>query len=102
MIGFRTAMLSESIFPFVCFGDGCDFEAPSILDRVVVIAMFGRLNQIQVVSEGEKAVFNRGSFFFRSQPWTAAEMTDLMYQIGSRSIHYYYAKYGKERFVPSK
>ena len=26
VIGFRAAMLKESIFPFVCFGDGCDFK----------------------------------------------------------------------------
>lgn len=26
VIGFRAALLKESIFPFVCFGDGCDFS----------------------------------------------------------------------------
>lgn len=35
VIGFRTAMMSEAIVPFVCFGYGCDFaEDSSILDRV--------------------------------------------------------------------
>lgn len=35
VIGFRTAMKGEAIFPFVCFGDGCDFATDSsILDRV--------------------------------------------------------------------
>lgn len=43
VIGFRTALLKESIFPFVCFGDGCDFaDDSSIIDRVVTIAMFGK------------------------------------------------------------
>ena len=26
VIGFRTALLNEAIFPFVCFGDGCDLK----------------------------------------------------------------------------
>ena len=46
LIGFRTALLRESIFPFVCFGYGCDFEETSpILDRVSTMAMFGKLNK---------------------------------------------------------
>jgi len=99
VIGFRTAMLNEGITPFVCFGDGCDFaESSSILDRVVTIAMFGPLNEISVVNQGEHGRFNRGSFFFRPAAWTADEMAEIMYEIASRSVHYYYAKYGKEHF----
>lgn len=26
VIGLRAALMRESIFPFVCFGYGCDFE----------------------------------------------------------------------------
>lgn len=45
VIGLRTALLNETIFPFVCFGDGCDFEEGSaIVDRVITIAMLGELN----------------------------------------------------------
>lgn len=99
VIGFRTAMMGEGIVPFVCFGDGCDFaESSSILDRVVTIAMFGPLNQIHLVNEGEHGRFNRGSFFFREETWTPEEMEKIMYEIAERSVHYYYAKYGKERF----
>ncbi len=40
------AMRSETIFPFVCFGYGCDFvDKSSIRDRVSTIAMFGELNK---------------------------------------------------------
>jgi len=105
VIGFRTAMLSEGIVPFVCFGDGCDFaESSSILDRVVTIAMFGPLNKIHVVNQGERGQFNRGSFFFKVAAWTAEEMAEIMHEIARRSIHYYYAKYGEERFrvTPAK
>jgi type II restriction enzyme len=103
VIGFRTAMLGEGIVPFICFGDGCDFaESSSILDRVVTIAMFGPLNRIHVVNEGEHGQFNRGSFFFRDQAWTAEEMEPLMYEVAERSINYYYAKYGRERFRPAE
>jgi type II restriction enzyme len=99
VIGFRTAMLSEGIFPFVCFGDGCDFgPGSSILDRVVTIAMFGKLNEMHVVNTGAKEQFNRGSFFFREPAWTAEEMGKIMYEIAERSVHYYFAKYGASRF----
>lgn len=102
VIGFRTAMLNEGIVPFVCFGDGCDFaDTSSILDRVVTIAMFGPLNTIHVVNEGEQGRFNRGSFFFREREWTPEEMADIMYDIAQRSVHYYYAKYGIARFRES-
>lgn len=99
VIGFRTAMLNEGIIPFVCFGDGCDFaDSSSILDRVVTIAMFGPLNKVQVMNKGENGRFNRGSFFFREKAWTVEEMEKIMYEIAERSIYYYYAKYGEERF----
>ena len=103
VIGFRTAMLNEGIIPFVCFGDGCDFAASSsILDRVVTIGMFGRLNCVQVVNDGDQGQFNRGSFYFRPEPWTAKEMEAVMFDIAERSIHHYYAKYGKANFPGTK
>jgi type II restriction enzyme len=99
VIGLRTAMLHEGIVPFVCFGYGIDFEAGStILDRVATIAMFGELNTTNVVNLGEGGLFNRGSFYFRQEPWTVPEMTEIMSDIASRSVHYYIAKYGKAHF----
>ncbi|MXW61140.1 MAG: hypothetical protein F4Z58_12135 [Acidimicrobiaceae bacterium] len=74
VIGFRTAMKSEAIVPFVCFGYGCDFaDDSSILDRVSTIAMFGPLNKVNVVNQGESGSFNRGSFFFREKKWSLRE-----------------------------
>lgn len=97
VIGFRTALMGEGIVPFVCFGYGCDFATgSSILDRVVTIAMFGPLNSISVVNSGDGEQFNRGSFFFREEEWTADEMVEVMSDVASRSIHYYYAKFGAE------
>lgn len=99
VIGFRAAMIHEGIVPFVCFGDGCDFaESSSILDRVVTIGMFGPLNKVQVVNQGDGGPFNRGSFFFREKPWTPAEMSKIMYEIAQRSVFYYFATYGKDVF----
>ncbi len=99
--GFRTGMLSEAIMPFLCFGYGCDFaDDSSILDRVVTINMFGPLNQINVVNQGETGAFNRGSFFFREEKWTTHEMTTVMHEVAKRSIHYYFAKYGDDHFRP--
>jgi len=99
VIGFRTMMLEEGITPFVCFGYGWDFqEGSSILDRVKTIAMFGELNRVNVVPEGEEGLFNRGSFFFRQEPWSREEMTSVMVDVGTRAIHYYFAKYGERAF----
>jgi type II restriction enzyme len=100
VIGVRTAMLSEGITPFVCFGYGIDFaDGSSILDRVATIAMFGELNRTSVVDLGEGVTFNRGSFYFREAEWTVEEMTSVLLDISTRSIHYYLAKYGKDELV---
>ncbi|MDE0238209.1 MAG: hypothetical protein OXN95_13380 [bacterium] len=99
VIGFRTAMMSEAIVPFVCFGYGCDFaDDSSILDRVSTIAMFGPLNTVNVVNQGESGSFNRGSFFFREDKWSVDEMAEIMYEVASRAIHYYFASYGEAAF----
>ncbi|MGO9320621.1 MAG: EcoRI family type II restriction endonuclease [Solirubrobacteraceae bacterium] len=101
MIGFRAAMLSEGIMPFVCFGYGYDFKDGSyILDRVRTIAMFGPLNEVCLMNEGQDGRFNRGSFFFREEEWTQRRMAKVMYEIASRSIYYYFAKLGPEAFAP--
>lgn len=98
LIGLRTALLRESIFPFVCFGYGCDFEPDSsILDRVTTMAMFGKLNVTYLHNE-EGGKFNRGSFYFRDKKWSIDEMADVMIEIAERSILYYVSKYGKNRF----
>ncbi|MDE0268863.1 MAG: hypothetical protein OXI96_07500 [Acidimicrobiaceae bacterium] len=99
VIGFRTAMMSEAIVPFVCFGYGCDFtDDSSILDRMSTIAMFGPLNMVNVVNQGESRSFNRGSFFFREDKWAVDEMVEIMYEVASRAIHYYFACYGEAAF----
>ncbi|MCY4258397.1 MAG: hypothetical protein OXE04_09005 [bacterium] len=99
VIGFRTAMMNEAIVPFVCFGYGCDFaDDSSILDRVSTIAMFGPLNTVNVVNQGESGSFNRGSFFFREEKWSVDEMAAIMYEVASRAIHYYFACYGEADF----
>ncbi len=98
VIGMRTAMLQESVFPFVCFGNGEDFEeGSSIRDRVATIAMFGELNKTYLHVQSDK--FNRGSFYFREEEWTGLEMFDIAYDIAEKSIYYYFSKYGRARFI---
>ncbi len=60
--------------------------------------MFGPLNTINVVNQGESGSFNRGSFFFREKKWTIDELVEVMYEVASRAIHYYFACYGEEAF----
>jgi type II restriction enzyme len=98
LIGLRTALMRESIFPFVCFGYGCDFEPnSSILDRVTTMAMFGKLNKTYLHND-ENGKFNRGSFYFRSAPWSIDEMARVMTDIAERSVLYYFSKYGEDHF----
>ncbi|NMC21773.1 MAG: hypothetical protein GYA33_15290 [Thermogutta sp.] len=98
LIGLRVALLRESIFPFVCFGYGCDFQpTSSILDRVSTMAMFGRLNKTYLYNE-ESGKFNRGSFYFRPERWSVDEMASVMQDIAERSVLYYFSKYGEARF----
>lgn len=96
VIGLRTYMLSEEIFPFVCFGYGCDFaEGSSIRDRVVTIAQFGELNQVYLSRETSCVEIKRGSFFFREAAWTHEEMYDVCLEVARRSVLYYKYKYGE-------
>lgn len=98
VIGLRAALMREGIFPFVCFGYGCDFEPDSsILDRITTMAMFGKLNTTYLHNEGEGR-FNRGSFYFRPEKWTVDEMARVMKDIAERSVQYYFSKYGEARF----
>ena len=100
VIGLRTALMHEAIFPFVCFGYGCDFEeTSSILDRVTTIAMFGKLNTTYLHNTGDGGRLNRGSFYFRDPKWSVDEMQTIMYDIAERSIFYYFSRYGKDVFT---
>lgn len=100
VIGLRTAMLTEMIFPFVCFGYGCDFASTSsILDRVTTIAMFGELNKTHLHEQGPTGQFRRGSFYFREAAWSVDEMASIMFDIALRSILYYFSKYREDAFI---
>lgn len=99
LIGLRTALMRESIFPFVCFGYGCDFEPQSsILDRVTTMAMFGRLNKTYLHNE-ENGRVCRGSFYFRPSRWSVDEMAAIMTDIAERSVLYYFSKYSEAVFT---
>lgn len=100
VIGIRTAMIKESICPFVCFGYGYDFhEGSSIRDRVITIARFGKLNKTYLYNEGPHDRIDRGSFYFRLERWTPEEMAEIMLDVAERSVLYYLSKYGKDRFL---
>jgi len=103
VIGLRTALRNESIFPFVCFGYGCDFsDDSSIRDRVTTIAMFGELNKTYLHALGPHGIFDRGSFYFREGAWTVDEMAEILFDIAKRAVQYYFSKYGEKRFLPEQ
>ena len=99
VIAFRTYLMNESIFPFVCFGDGCDFaKGSSILDRVHAISMFRSLNEDHTFNEGKDKEISIGSYYFRAESWTESEIFDIMYDVAKKSVNYYFEKYGREIF----
>lgn len=99
VVGFRTALKTEAIFPFVCFGDGCDFADDSpILDRVTTIAQFGRLNVEHLHNQGSNNEFDRGTFYFRVAEWTEGEMAALCLKLAEKSVFYYFSKHGEDAF----
>ncbi len=61
------------------------------------MAMFGELNKTYLHNL-EDGKFNRGSFYFREEPWTVPEMSAVMKDIAERSVQYYFSKYREERF----
>jgi len=97
MRGLDMLFLTERISPFVCFGEGCDFEAESsIIDRVATLNGFFPLNEVHVdkvyLSSGE--VLRPASLFFRDPPWTPKEMCHVLAQVVDRSIEYFRSQYG--------
>ena len=99
VIGLKTYTMKWNIFPFVCFGDGCDFaEESSILDRVKTMAMYGNLNEESIFPTDNNS-FLRGTFYFRARKWSRQEMFEKSYSIAEKSIYYFFAKYGKQNFV---
>jgi type II restriction enzyme len=65
---------------------------------VVTIHIFGKLNVSSLFNQGENGKFNQGSFYFRQERWSVAEMADIMFDIAKKSIFYYFAKYGESSF----
>ena len=97
VIGLRTWMKNESIFPFVCFGYGWDFKPEStILDRVGTIAEFGELNTTNLHDTEHT---KRGSFYFNQHPLTKKEISAILNEIAVNSVYYYFSKYSREKFI---
>ena len=61
------------------------------------MAMFGKLNTTYLHNE-EGGKFNRGSFYFRPEKWSADEMVAIMKDVAERSVLYYFSKYHEARF----
>ena len=71
----------EKIFPFVCFGYGCDFERKStILDRVYSISGLSPINEINLED---------GSFFFQVEKQTKEDIYLIMLEIAEESLKHY-------------
>lgn len=98
MRGFDAMFIGEAITPFVCFGEGCDFEPESsILDRVATLNGFFPLNHIFVdkieMPDGYDDVLKPASLYFRRDPWTPREMAEIMTTVCLHAIEYYRNRY---------
>lgn len=89
LTGIRAIFKAESIIPFVCFGNGYDFQGGStILDRVVTMNDFFPLNKIFI--KKEYLPFEPVSMFFRYEYWSTEEMTKIMTDIAVEAIKYHF------------
>jgi type II restriction enzyme len=96
MRGVDALFLGERITPFVCFGEGCDFdpETSSIIDRVATLNGFFPLNEThldKIQIEGD--TLKPTSLYFRERPWTPGEMYEPLMDVARRAIAYYRKQY---------
>lgn len=85
LIGIRAIFKHEKVLPFVCFGQGYDFqEGSSILDRVVTMNEFFPLNKTYVHKVYEP--FEPVSMYFRYEDWSLQEMIRIMFDIATQTI----------------
>jgi type II restriction enzyme len=102
VIGIEMMFDKESIFPFIVFLQGCDFndKESTIGDRIRTIARFLPFNTLNIYWKGRRG----GSFFMRghsmtelpgTSDWSFEEMSVPMLTIAETSLNYYLEKYGK-------
>jgi type II restriction enzyme len=96
MRGVDALFLGERITPFVCFGEGCDFDpdTSSIIDRVATLNGFFPLNETHVDKiQIEGDTLKPTSLYFRERPWTPREMYEPLMDVARRAIAYYRKQY---------
>lgn len=94
LTGIRAMMNHDKVTPFVCFGWGCDFapEEKTVLSKVSMLNEFYPLNRTYVFKRDGSADHNAYapvSMYFREEPWTVEEMTDIMKEIAETTFRYY-------------
>ncbi len=91
LIGIRAIFKKENIIPFVCFGNGYDFqEGSTIRDRVVTMNDFFSLNQIFI--EKKYLPFEPVSMFFRYSGWSTGEMLKIMKEVAECAVQHFFVK----------
>lgn len=94
LTGIRAMMNHDKVTPFVCFGWGCDFapEEKTVLSKVSMLNQFYPLNRTYVFKRdgsADRSSYAPVSMYFREDPWTAEEMTDIMKEIAETTFRYY-------------
>lgn len=94
LTGIRAMMNHDKVTPFVCFGWGCDFapEEKTVLSKVSMLNQFYPLNRTYVFKRdgsADRSAYAPVSMYFREEPWTAEEMTDIMKEIAETTFRYY-------------
>jgi type II restriction enzyme len=96
MRGIDALFLGEMITPFVCYGEGCDFDPASstIIDRVATLNGFFPLNETHVEKiQIEGDTLKPTSLYFREKPWTPKEMYGPLMDVAHKAIAYYRKQY---------
>lgn len=86
LIGIRAIFKSDKVLPFVCFGQGYDFqEGSSILDRVITMNEFFPLNRTYVQKAYEP--FEPVSMYFRYEDWSFDEMVEILFDVATQAVN---------------
>lgn len=88
LIGFLNLYREETIFPFICFCWGCDFESPIVIAKLFTLNSFNPINQVYV----QTPHIGLKPFTCLTKPdsaWTRGEIIDVALHVAEISIQYF-------------
>lgn len=97
LTGIKAMFNHEKITPFVCFGQGCDFQEnynydSFVMSKISMLNEFYRLNKTYVFKTDGQTDYNAYSpvsMYFREKEWSRTEMFNINKEIAETALRYY-------------